>query len=396
MSAEAATNDHEAAKRAEQEAAANVVIPPPRDFPALKNDLILRAARRQPVTRVPVWVMRQAGRYLPEFRDTRSRHDFFTVCRTPYLACEVTLQPLRRYDLDAAIIFSDILVVPQAMGQEVIMVESKGPVMPKPISEPADLERLRLPVDVNKELSYVMDAITLTRHSIQGKVPLLGFAGAPWTLMAYMIEGGSSNTHSKSKRWLYNHPEASERLLDAITTVVIDFLVAQVRAGAQMVQLFESHCGVLTPELFRRFELPRLARIVSEFRRQLGPDATPIIAFAKEGHFAMEMLAKDCGFDVVSLDWTMEPADCRRRLASYPVALQGNLDPVLMASENRDLLTKEISRMLSGFGTTGYICNLGHGIYPDAQPETVEAFVNTVHKLSEAAIAAGTTPNGDC
>lgn len=385
------TAESQQPKAADWKETGAVKIPLAKDFPPLRNDLILRAARSQPVPRVPVWLMRQAGRYLPEFRATRSQHEFFEVCRTPYLACEVTLQPMRRFNLDAAIIFSDILVVPQAMGLEVLMSEGKGPVFTKPLSEPADLDRLKLPVDVRKELGYVLDAITLTRHSLAGQAPLIGFAGAPWTLMAYMIEGGSSTTHAKSKRWLYAHPEASVRLLDALTDVLIDFLVAQAQAGAQLLQLFESHCGCLTPDLFQRYELPRLARIAAQVRERLGADAPPLIAFAKDGHFALEALAgPDCGFDVVCVDWSMSPSECRRRLKAAGcsgTALQGNLDPVLMSCRDPDLLAAEVGRMLEGFGPSGYICNLGHGIYPDADPDTVARFVDEVHKQSEALIA---------
>lgn len=211
------------------------------DFPPLKNDRLLRAARGEEVDRVPVWVMRQAGRYLPEFRATRAVSDFFTVCRTPELACEVTLQPIRRFDLDASIIFSDILVIPQALGLDVEMKPGVGPVLPKPLETPDDIARLRVPVNVKEHLNYVYEAVTLTRHKLEGKVPLIGFVGAPWTLLGYMIEGGGTKTMSKAKKWLYQWPEESKRLLGIISDVVVDHLIGQAEAGAQMLQVILSH-----------------------------------------------------------------------------------------------------------------------------------------------------------
>ena len=206
-------------------------------FPPMKNDLILRAAFGERVERIPVWIMRQAGRYLPEFREARAEHDFFRVVQTPELACKVTLQPIDRFPLDAAIIFSDILVVPQALGMEVLMVPGKGPTFPQPLMVPADLDKLNQDVDVNQALVYVMQAITLTRQRLDGRVPLIGFSGAPWTLLSYMIEGGGSNTQSRAKKWLYVYPEASKKLLQMLTRVICDYLVAQVEAGAQMLQV---------------------------------------------------------------------------------------------------------------------------------------------------------------
>ncbi|KAF9969127.1 Uroporphyrinogen decarboxylase in heme biosynthesis, partial [Actinomortierella ambigua] len=254
-------------------------------FPPLKNDLILRAARGEKTERAPVWVMRQAGRYLPEFRKERVESDFFKICRTPELATKVTLQPIDRYDglLDASIIFSDILVVPQSMGLQVEMIPGKGPHFPDPLVLPADMSRLKTKVDVYQELNYVFEAITMTRHALNGRVPLIGFVGAPWTLMAYMIEGGGSKTLSKAKEWLFKYPEASHELLQRTTDVCVDFLVGQVRAGAQ---------------------------IASRVKAALGEDAVPMTVFAKGSWYAVDKLSR-LEYDVVSLDWTHDPKEAK-------------------------------------------------------------------------------------
>ncbi|CAF4580556.1 unnamed protein product, partial [Rotaria socialis] len=240
------------------------------EFPSLKNNLILRACRGEPVERVPIWIMRQAGRYLPEYLSIRSQNSFFDVCRTPSICCEVTLQPLRRFDLDAAIIFSDILVVPQALGMQVDMIAKEGPRFAHPINVPADIKTA---IDRTKqasvELKYVYDAITLTRHALDGRCPLIGFSGAPWTLMSYMIEGKGSETHSKAKKWLYTYVEESHDLLQFLTHFIINHLVEQVCAGAQLLQLFESHCGCLSHDLFVRFSLPYLRQIAKGVRDML-------------------------------------------------------------------------------------------------------------------------------
>ncbi|XP_068604945.1 uroporphyrinogen decarboxylase [Brachionichthys hirsutus] len=357
----------------------------PEDFPQLQNDTFLRAARREETEHVPVWCMRQAGRYLPEFRETRSGKDFFETCRSPEACCELTLQPLRRFPLDAAIIFSDILVIPQAMGMDVQMVAGKGPTFPEPLKEPEDLQRLQANVDVSKELGYVFKAITLTRHKIQGKVPLIGFTGAPWTLMSYMIEGGGSNTHSKAKRWLYRHPDASHMLLRMLTDVIVQYLLGQVTAGAQALQVFESHAGVLGPEEFGEFSLPYLrdiARRVKEGLKKEGQDV-PMIVFAKDAHYAVEDLSQS-HYEVVGLDWTIDPRSARERSGGR-VSLQGNMDPcALYAPKGR--ISDIVKKMLERFGTKGYIANLGHGLYPDMDPESVGAFVEAVHQHSKRMI----------
>ncbi|XP_016150523.1 uroporphyrinogen decarboxylase-like isoform X1 [Sinocyclocheilus grahami] len=285
----------------------------PKDFPELKNDTFLRAAQGEEIEHIPVWCMRQAGRYLPEFRESRAAKDFFETCRSPEACCELTLQPLRRFPFDAAIIFSDILVVPQAMGMEVQMSPGKGPTFPEPLKEPEDLQRLKTKVDVSSELDYVFKAITLTRHRIEGKVPLIGFTGAPWTLMSYMIEGGGSTTHSKAKRWLYRYPEASHKLLSQLADVIVEYLLGQVKAGAQALQVFESHTGCLGPVEFEEFSLPYLrdiARRVKDKIKESGLDSVPMIVFAKDGHYGLEDLSES-GYEVVSLDWTTDPRSAR-------------------------------------------------------------------------------------
>ncbi len=345
-------------------------------FPPLKNDLLLRAARREPTERTPVWIMRQAGRYLPEYRALRAEDEFFTVVRTPELAAEVTLQPLARFPLDAAIIFSDILVVPQAMGLEVQMVKGKGPHFPRPLGAPEDLARLRTP-DIASDLGYVFEALTLTRQQLDGRAPLIGFCGAPWTLMAYMIEGGGSKTFSRSKTWLFRYPEASHTLLGRITDVLIEYLVAQVEAGAQALQVFDSWAGLLSPEAFEVFALPYLRRIAAEVGAHK-PDV-PKIVFARGAHYALEALAES-GYEVIGLDWTMDPKEARRRTGGR-VTLQGNLDPATLYAPP-EVIREEVKKMLAAFGPQGHIANLGHGIHPDHDPEHARAFIEAVQEIS--------------
>ncbi|KAF1383327.1 hypothetical protein PFLUV_G00130780 [Perca fluviatilis] len=357
----------------------------PKDFPQLQNDTFLRAARGEETEHVPVWCMRQAGRYLPEFRESRAGKDFFDTCRSPETCCELTLQPLRRFPFDAAIIFSDILVIPQAMGMDVQMVAGKGPTFPDPLKEPEDLQRLQAKVDVDKELGYVFKAITLTRHKIEGKVPLIGFTGAPWTLMSYMIEGGGSRTFSKAKRWLYRHPEASHMLLRMLTDVIVEYLLGQVAAGAQALQVFESHAGILGPVEFQEFSLPYLrdiARCVKDKLKEAGKDV-PMIVFAKDAHYGLEDLSQS-HYEVVGLDWTIDPRSARERTGGK-VSLQGNMDPCAFYAP-KERISDIVKKMLEGFGTRGYIANLGHGLYPDMDPESVGAFVEAVHQHSKQMI----------
>ncbi|MEX0600954.1 MAG: uroporphyrinogen decarboxylase [Rhodothermales bacterium] len=346
------------------------------DFKPLQNELFLRAARGEDTPRAPVWMMRQAGRYLPEYRALRAEEAFFEVCRTPALAAEVTLQPIERFELDAAIIFSDILVVPQAMGMDVRIVKGEGPRFDAPLDEPRDLERLLTP-DVKNDLGYVFDALTHTREDLAGRVPLIGFCGAPWTLMAYMIEGGGSKHFVKARSWLYRYPEASRELLETLTDLLIEYLVGQVDAGAQAVQIFDSWAGLLGPSEFQTFVLPslrRIARSLKEFRPEV-----PSIVFARGAHYAPAMLA-ETDFDVISLDWSMDPRDVRPLVGEK--VLQGNLDPAVLFAEP-EIIRDEVRRMLSQFGTTRHIANLGHGMHPDHDPERAQVFIDAVHEISE-------------
>ncbi len=347
------------------------------DFPPLRNDLFLRAARGETTERTPVWVMRQAGRYLPEYRALRAEEAFFDVCRTPELAAQVTLQPVDRFPLDAAIIFSDILVVPQAMGMSVRIVKGEGPRFDDPLTAPADLSRLTRP-NVLQDLGYVFDALTLTRARLQGRVPLIGFCGAPWTLMAYMIEGAGSKTFARAKSWLYRHPEASRDLLDRLTDVLIEYLVAQIDGGAQAVQVFDSWAGLLGPQEYHTFMIPSLRRIAQEVSTRR-PDP-PRIIFARGAHYALGSLAES-GFDVIGLDWTMNPLQARTVVGSR-VTLQGNLDPSVLYAEP-EVIRREVRRMLTEFGTIGHVANLGHGLHPDHDPESVRVFIEAVHEISE-------------
>lgn len=350
-------------------------------FPPMKNDIILRAARGEIVSRVPVWAMRQAGRYLPEFREVRLQHEFFDVCRNPELACEVTLQPIRRFDLDASIIFSDILVIPQAFGMKVDMIKGKGPVFEEPLIDPDDMEkRLNFSCKVKDDLKYVYDAITLTRKNLEGKVPLIGFAGAPWTLMVYMIEGGASKTYSKAKSWLYKYPNESKRLLQSLTDAIVDYLVQQVYAGAQLLQVFDSHAGALSEEFFNNFCLPYIKSIAKQVKSKLGAKhAVPMIIFAKDAHYALSSLS-DSEYEIIALDWTINRQHARKVLPDK--VLMGNLDPCAMYSSFDDL-EGHVKKMIEEFGCTKYIANLGHGMYPDMDPEHMNVFVNSVHKHSE-------------
>uniref|UniRef100_A0A4W3I9E7 Uroporphyrinogen decarboxylase n=1 Tax=Callorhinchus milii TaxID=7868 RepID=A0A4W3I9E7_CALMI len=352
------------------------------NFPPLKNSTFLKAAWGEVTDHVPVWCMRQAGRYLPEFRETRASQEFFQTCKTPEVCCELTLQPLRRFQFDAAIIFSDILVIPQALGMEVNMVPEKGPSFPEPLKLPKDLLKLRKDVDVPVDLRYVFQAITLTRHKLEGKVPLIGFTGAPWTLMTYMIEGGGSKTMSKAKRWLYQYPEGSHKLLKILTDVIVDYLVGQVAAGAQALQVFESHAGHLGREQFREFALPYIRQIALQVKKKLKEfslDQVPMIVFAKDGHYALEDLSES-GYEVVGLDWTIQPKVAREKLGKN-VTLQGNMDPCALYAP-KDKIGETVKKMIEEFGTQRYIANLGHGLYPDMDPEHVGAFVEAVHSHS--------------
>jgi uroporphyrinogen decarboxylase len=336
------------------------------------NDLFLRACRREPVERLPVWMMRQAGRYLPEYRAVRARADFLTMVGTPELAVEVTLQPVDILGVDAAIIFSDILVVPQAMGMALTVEEGTGPRFHDPLHSSRDLDRLR-DVDPVRELRYVLDALRLARASLGGRVPLIGFAGAPWTLMSYMVEGSGTKTFSKAKRFLVEQPRSAHALLERLATIVGRFLAAQVSAGAQAVQLFDSWAAALGPRDFREFALPYLAESV----RLAKGAGVPVIAFAPGAGWALEEIADRSGADVIGVDWQTDALDSRRRLAGRPVALQGNLDPAWLYAEP-SVIRERTHAMLDAFGGVGHVANLGHGILPDVPVAHAKAFVDAV------------------
>ena len=339
----------------------------------LQNDLILRAARGEEVERTPVWLMRQAGRILPEYRAVRaSVKDFKALVENPELACEVTIQPVDLLGVDAAIIFSDILVIPDAMGLPYHMVPGKGPAFERTFNEEADLKTLH--VADPGDLSYVTDALRLTKKELAGRVPLIGFAGAPWTLFSYMTEGQGSKTFSQAKKMLYQAPELSHQLLDMITESTIAYVRAQVEAGADLIQLFDSWAGVLSPVHFSEFSLPYIKRICEAL-----PDV-PVTVFAKGAWFALEELGQlPC--QTIGLDWNMGIADSRAKIGGGKT-LQGNLDPCLLyASEN--VVIAATKKMLDDFGSQRHIANLGHGVYPDTDPEKVKLFIQAVkeHKF---------------
>ncbi|PCH64701.1 MAG: uroporphyrinogen decarboxylase [Gammaproteobacteria bacterium] len=348
----------------------------------LKNDRYLRALLRQPVDKTPVWVMRQAGRYLPEYREVRAKAgDFMTLCTTPELACEVTLQPLRRFDLDAAIIFSDILTIPDAMGLDLHFVAGEGPKFNKVIRTAADIKKLAVP-DMEDSLGYVMDAIRLTRKEIDGKVPLIGFSGSPWTLACYMVEGGSSKDFAKVKGMMFDAPEQMHALLDVLAKSVTAYLNAQIAAGAQSIMLFDTWGGALSTENYQQFSLAYMQQIVAGLNRESEGRKVPITLFTKGGGQWLELMA-DTGVDAVGLDWTTDLGKARQRIGNK-VALQGNMDPcVLYASADR--VEQEVASVLASFGKaeTGHVFNLGHGIHPTIAPDNMQRLVDSVHRLSE-------------
>lgn len=346
------------------------------------NDLLLRALLREPTPRTPVWIMRQAGRYLPEYRAVRAEAgSFMQLCQNPELACEVTLQPLRRFALDAAIIFSDILTIPDSMGLGLYFVEGEGPKFERPIRTEADIKKLPRP-DIDSELRYVTDAIRLTRRELNGQVPLIGFSGSPWTLATYMIEGGSSKTFGRAKKLLFDAPELAHDLLARLADSVTDYLNAQIHAGAQAVQIFDTWGGVLGPEPYREFSLRYMARVVDGLSREHDGDRVPVILFSKGSQRDLEAQA-DTGCDALGVDWTISLGEARSRVGDR-VALQGNLDPaVLLAGEN--VIRRETERCLSSFGTgPGHVFNLGHGITPDVDPEHLQILIDTVGSVSGA------------
>lgn len=349
-------------------------------LPALKNDRLLRALKRQPVDCTPVWIMRQAGRYLPEYRASRARAgDFLTLCKTPELACEVTLQPIRRFPLDAAILFSDILTIPDAMGLGLSLNEGVGPKFANPVRTPADIAALP-ELDIDKDLSYVTDAVRLVRRELNGEVPLIGFAGSPWTLMTYMVEGGSSKDFSRAKSILYDDPASAHTLLQKVTTAISGYLKAQADAGAQALMVFDTWGGSLSSAAYQEFSLAYMQKVVAALKTDLTTKDIPITLFTKGGGNWLERIA-DTGCDGVGLDWTISISEAWNRVGDR-VALQGNMDPsVLYASA--DKVVAEVTSIMREFGNgPGHIFNLGHGIHPGIDPEKVGVLVDTVHKES--------------
>ncbi len=343
----------------------------------MMNDLFLRACRRQRVERTPVWMMRQAGRYLPEYRAVRARADFLTMCKTPELAAEVTLQPVDILGVDAAIIFSDILVVPEAMGLPFTMVESRGPQFEKAIRSRDDIDALRI-ADPEKHLRYVLNAIGTTKRLLNGRVPLIGFSGSPWTLATYMIEGGGSREFRYTKQMMLDDPDGLKALLEKIATSVRLYLEAQIAAGADAVQIFDTWGGILPPDHYRRFSLDPMFSIVSSLSR----NGAPVIVFSKGANHALADIAS-IGADVVGLDWTVDLHDVRERIGEK-VALQGNLDPSFLYA-SPDKIRNEVQSILRKYGSgPGHICNLGHGIFPDVPVDHARAFISAVHELSPA------------
>ena len=338
-------------------------------FPELKNDLLLRALRGEPVERPPVWMMRQAGRYLPQYMKLREKYPFFERVENPELACEITLQPIDELEPDAAIIFSDILTVPQALGIDVRMVSGKGPVMENPIESVDDALAIRSE-DIPGKLNHVMEAIALTRKELNGRVPLIGFAGAPWTLFCYMVQGEGSKNFDRAKAFIYQHPEAARHVLKELTQATIEYLTAQIEAGAQAVQLFDSWAGLLGPEDFNEWALPHLLEISDAVR------GAPLILFAKGSWYALERLSYHSNAAAIGLDWTVTP-EYAREATRNRLTLQGNLDPVKLLGPV-DEIQRQTRRMIDRFGTRRYVANLGHGILPNVPVDHARAFIDTV------------------
>ncbi|MBU1099456.1 MAG: uroporphyrinogen decarboxylase [Bacteroidetes bacterium] len=341
----------------------------------LQNDLFLRACKREPIERTPIWIMRQAGRYLPEYRAVRAKSDFLTMCKTPDLVAEVTLQPIDIIKTDAAILFSDILVIPEAMGMHLEMHEGRGPIFPEPIRNEDDFKKLKT-IDPFVELKYVMDSIKVTKDELDGRVPLIGFSGSPWTLLTYMVEGSGSKTFARVKELIYNNPKLAHQLLDKIADTVADYLNAKIESGVNAVQIFDTWGGILTPSDFNEFSLDYMTKIISK----LNKENIPVIMFAKGVHHSIDKMA-DCGANVLGLDWTMDLGKMREQVG-HKVALQGNMDPTILYGSKVRIKT-EVQSVLKSFGEgSGHIFNLGHGILPDIKPDHAKALVQFVKEES--------------
>lgn len=349
---------------------------------ALQNDRLLRALLREPVDRTPVWIMRQAGRYLPEYRELRAKAgSFMNLCGNPELACEVTLQPLRRFPLDAAILFSDILTVPDAMGLGLYFEPGEGPRFERPVRDAAAIDALPVP-DIGTELRYVTDAVSLIRRELAGEVPLIGFSGSPWTLATYMVEGGSSKDFRHIKALAYDQPDVLERLLDKTARAVTAYLNAQVEAGAQALMIFDTWGGALAHDAYERFSLRFARQIIDGLIRERDGRRVPVVFFTKGGGLWLERIA-DCGADALGVDWTLPLNEARNRVG-HKVALQGNLDPSALYASPA-VIQAEVARVLAEFGPgSGHVFNLGHGVHPQISPDHVAAMVEAVRTLSPA------------
>lgn len=345
----------------------------------IKNDLLLRTLRGQKVERPPVWMMRQAGRYLPAYRAIREKYGFFERCQTPELACEITIQPVDIIGVDAAILFSDILVVPQAMGLEVQLVESQGPFLPQPVKSIKDLSRVTVP-DVDDTLHYVFDAIRLIKQELNGRVPLIGFAGAPWTLLCYMVQGKGSKTFDEAKIFCYTQPETAHRLLQMITDTTIIYLQKQIEAGADLVQVFDSWGGLLSPGDFEEFSLKYIRQIVAAVK-----DMAPVIVFAKGAWHSLSAMS-GTGASALGIDWCITP-QMARQFAGPDMVLQGNFDPARLLSPIPEI-QKQVRKMLIAFGGQKHIANLGHGILPNVPVDHARAFVDAVKEYQFSAVPA--------
>ncbi len=341
---------------------------------SLKNDLLLRALRKEKVERPPVWMMRQAGRYLPDYIKLRNKYDFFTRVQTPELACAITLQPVDQVGVDAAIIFSDILVIPQAMGLEVLMEEGKGPSLPKTIKTQKDIDNL-VTDHAEENLHYVYDALSLTKKELNGRVPLIGFAGAPWTLLCYMVEGKGSKTWDKAKQFAYTEPELAHQLLQKITSITISYLKAQVKAGADTIQVFDSWAGSLSPADFKIFAQPYLLQISDALKND-----APVILFPKGSWYALKELSQSSAAGI-GIDWCITP-QFARELTNNRITLQGNFDPARLLAPIPQI-KKSVKEMIDAFGTNQYIANLGHGITPNVPVDHAKAFVEAVKEYKQ-------------
>jgi uroporphyrinogen decarboxylase len=349
---------------------------------ALKNDTFIKALLKQPVEYTPIWMMRQAGRYLPEYRKVREQAgSFMDLCTNPELACEVTLQPLRRFGFDAAILFSDILTVPDAMGLGLHFTEGEGPKFAHPVRTAADVNKLPIP-DPETDLRYVVDAVRLIRKNLQGSVPLIGFSGSPWTLATYMVEGGSSKSFQKVKSMMYEQPKLMHVMLDKLAQSVAAYLNAQIEAGAQAAMLFDTWGGMLATEDYIEFSLYYAKQVRSLLNTNVNGQQIPTILFTKGGGLWLEAMA-DSGYDALGLDWQTDIQQARARVG-HQVALQGNMDPVALYA-NPEVITEKVKTILHKYGSgSGHVFNLGHGILPDMNPEHVKAMVDAVHEYSRA------------